>query len=101
MKSQKNMDDKIFKCHLFKCYGLLSLYVEDLRIIIVSRIKCSDRVINNKKVKSIERILTKFKKVGIFRTFKSTYDGSLYKGRKIDILHSAILELLDEQTYET
>ena len=95
------MDDKIFKCHLSKYSSLLSLHVEDLNIIIVSRIKCGDWVINDKKVKSIERILTKFKKVGIFRTFKSTYIGALYKGREFDISHSTILELLDEQTYET
>jgi hypothetical protein len=95
------MDEKIFKCFLCNYdRGLLSLYVEGLKIVIVSRIKCG-RVINDKKVKSIERILTKFKKVGIFRTYKLTYDGAFYRGRAFDIPHSKILELLDEQTYET
>ena len=100
MKSLRNMDDKIFKCFLCnydRC--LLSLYIEGLKIVIISRIKCG-RVINDKKVKSVEKILSKFKRAGVFRVTRASCDGAFFERRKFDIKHSTILELLDEQGYE-
>ena len=94
------MDDKIFKCFLCNYdRGLLSLYIEGLKIVIISRIKCG-RVINDKKVKSVEKILSKFKRAGVFRVARASYDGAFFERRKFDIKHSTILELLDEQGYE-
>ena len=94
------MDNKIFKCFLCnydRC--LLSLYIEGLKIVIISRIKCG-RVINDKKVRSVEKILSKFKKAGIFRVARASCDGAFFERRKFDISHSTILELLDEQGYD-
>ena len=102
MKSLKNMDEKIFGCFICKynC-GLLSLFVEDLKIVIVSRIKRErSRVMSDKKVKSVEKILSKFKKAGIHRVVRVSYNGAFIGLRRFEITHSAILELLDEQVYE-
>ena len=97
------MDEKIFGCFICKydC-GLLSLFVEDLKIVIVSRIKRErSRVMSDKKVKSVEKILSKFKRAGVFRVAKvSCGGGAFFERRKFDIKHSTILELLDEQGYE-
>ena len=94
------MDNKIFGCFICKYdHGLLSLYVEELKIVIVSRIE-RGRVISDKKVKSINKILSKFKKAGIHRVARVSYNGVITGWRKFEITHSAILELLDEQGYE-
>lgn len=99
MKSLKNMDEKIFKSYIINENGLKALYVEGLNIVIVSRLK-SKRRINDKKIKSIDRLLAKFKKEGVFRVRKASYAGAFFEGREFEVKHSDILELLDEQGYE-
>jgi predicted glycosyltransferase len=93
------MDDKIFKSYIINENGLKALYVEDLNIVIVSRLN-SERIISDKKIKSIDKLLSKFKKAGIFRVRKASYTGAFFERREFDIKHSTILELLDEQGYE-
>ena len=93
------MDDKIFKSYIINENGLKALYVEGLNIVIVSRLN-SERIISDKKIKSIDKLLAKFKKAGIFRVRKASYTGAFFERRKFDIKHSTILELLDEQGYE-
>ena len=99
MKSLRNMDDKIFKSYIINENGLKALYVEGLNIVIVSRLN-SERIISDKKIKSIDKLLAKFKKVGIFRVRKASYTGAFFERREFDIKHSTILELLDEQGYD-
>ena len=92
--------DRTFECYLCNFnYGLLSLYVDGLKIVIVSKIK-TGRIISDKKVKSIEKVLSRFRKVGIFRVARSNYPDTFFKKRKFEVSHSDILELLDEQGYE-
>ena len=93
------MDDKIFKSYIINENGLKALYVEGLNIVIVSRIN-SERIISDKKIKSIDKLLAKFKKAGIFRVRKASYTGAFFERREFDIKHSTILELLDEQGYD-
>ena len=93
------MDNKIFKSYIINENGLKALYVEGLDIVIVSRLN-SERIISDKKIKSIDKLLAKFKKAGIFRVRKASYTGAFFERRKFDIKHSTILELLDEQGYE-
>jgi hypothetical protein len=93
------MDDKIFKSYIINENGLKALYVEGLNIVIVSRLN-SERIISDKKIKSIDKLLAKFKKAGIFRVRKASYTGAFFERREFDIKHSTILELLDEQGYE-
>ena len=93
------MDDKTFKSYIINEYGLMALYVDGLNIIIVSRLN-SERIISDKKIKSIDKLLAKFKKAGIFRVRKASYTGEFFERRKFDIKHSTILELLDEQGYD-
>ena len=93
------MDDKIFKSYIINENGLKALYVEGLNIVIVSRLN-SERIISDKKIKLIDKLLAKFKKAGIFRVRKASYTGAFFERRKFDIKHSTILELLDEQGYE-
>ena len=93
------MDDKIFKSYIVNENGLKALYVEGLNIVIVSRLN-SERIISDKKIKSIDKLLSKFKKAGIFRVRKASYTGAFFERREFDIKHSTILELLDEQGYE-
>ena len=93
------MDDKIFKSYIINENGLKALYVEGLNIVIVSRLN-SERIISDKKIKSIDKLLAKFKKVGIFRVRKASYTGVFFERREFDIKHSDIIELLDEQGYE-
>jgi hypothetical protein len=93
------MDDKIFKSYIINENGLKALYVEGLNIIIVSRLN-SERIISDKKIKSIDKLLAKFKKAGIFRVRKASYTGAFFERRKFDIKHSDIIELLDEQGYD-
>jgi hypothetical protein len=93
------MDDKIFKSYIINENGLKALYVEGLNIVIVSRLN-SERIISDKKIKSIDKLLAKFKKAGIFRVRKVSYTGAFFERREFDIKHSTILELLDEQGYE-
>ena len=95
MKSQKNMDDKIFWCYLIEHSHLQSLYVEGLGLIISSRSKTKMRVT---KIKSIEKLLTRFRRCGILRVNKSVC--RIIGGRRFEVTHSMILELLDEQGYE-
>ena len=99
MKLLRNMDDKIFKSYIINENGLKALYVEGLNIVIVSRLN-SERIISDKKIKSIDKLLAKFKKAGIFRVRKASYTGAFFERREFDIKHSTILELLDEQGYE-
>ena len=93
------MDDKIFKSYIINDNGLKALYVEGLNIVIVSRLN-RERIISDKKIKSIDKLLAKFRKAGIFRVRKAYYTGAFSKRREFDIKHSTILELLDEQGYE-
>ena len=96
------MDDKVFKSYIINENGLKALYVEGLSIVIVSRLK-SKRIISDKKIKSIDKLLTKFKKAGVFRVRKATYTsytGAFFERREFEVKHSDILELLDEQGYE-
>jgi hypothetical protein len=93
------MDDKIFKSYIINENGLKALYVEGLNIVIVSRLN-SERIISDKKIKSIDKLLAKFKKAGVFRVRKTSYTGAFFERRKFEVSHSAILELLDEQGYE-
>ena len=93
------MDDKIFKSYIINENGLKALYVEGLDIVIVSRLN-SERIISDKKIKSIDKLLAKFKKAGVFRVRKGSYTGAFFERREFEISHSAILELLDEQGYE-
>jgi hypothetical protein len=93
------MDNKIFKSYIVNENGLKALYVEGLNIVIVSR-QNSKRIISDKKIKSIDKLLPKFKKAGIFRVRKASYTGAFFERREFDIKHSTILELLDEQGYE-
>ena len=93
------MDNKIFKSYIINENGLKALYVEGLNIVIVSRLN-SKRIISDKKIKSIDKLLAKFKKAGIFRVRKASYTGAFFERREFDIKHSTILELLDEQGYE-
>ena len=93
------MDDKIFKSYIINENGLKALYVEGLNIVIVSRLN-SERIINDRMIKSIDKLLAKFKKAGIFRVRKASYTGAFFERREFDIKHSTILELLDEQGYE-
>ena len=93
------MDDKIFKSYIINENGLKALYVEGLNIVIVSRLN-SERIISDKKIKSIDKLLSKFKKAGIFRVRKASYTGAFFERREFDIKHSTILELLDEQGYD-
>ena len=93
------MDDKIFKSYIINENGLKALYVEGLNIVIVSRLN-SKRIISDKKIKSIDKLLAKFKKAGIFRVRKASYTGAFFERREFDIKHSTILELLDEQGYD-
>ena len=93
------MDDKIFKSYIINENGLKALYVEGLNIIIVSRLN-SEQIISDKKIKSIDKLLAKFKKAGILRVRKVSYTGAFFERRKFDISHSSIIELLDEQGYE-
>ena len=99
MKSLRNMDNKIFKSYIINENGFKALYVEGLDIVIVSRLN-SERIISDKKIKSIDKLLAKFKKAGIFRVRKVSYTGAFFERREFDISHSSILELLDEQGYE-
>ena len=93
------MDDKIFKSYIINENGLKALYVEGLNIVIVSRIN-SERIISDKKIKSIDKLLAKFKKVGIFRVRKASYTEAFFERREFEVKHSTILELLDEQGYD-
>ena len=93
------MDDKIFKSYIINDNGLKALYVEGLNIVIVSRLN-RERIISDKKIKSIDKLLDKFRKAGIFRVRRAYYIGAFSKRREFDIKHSTILELLDEQGYE-
>ena len=93
------MDDKIFKSYIINENGLKALYVEGLNIVIVSRIN-SERIISDKKIKSIDKLLAKFKKAGIFRVRKASYTGAFFERREFEVKHSTILELLDEQGYD-
>ena len=93
------MDNKIFKSYIINENGFKALYVEGLDIVIVSRLN-SERIISDKKIKSIDKLLAKFKKAGIFRVWKASYIGAFFERREFDIKHSTILELLDEQGYE-
>ena len=93
------MDDKIFKSYIINENGLKALYVEGLDIVIISRLNIK-RIISDKKIKSIDKLLSKFKKTGIFRVRKASYTGAFFERREFDIKHSTILELLDEQGYE-
>ena len=93
------MDDKIFKSYIINENGLKALYVEGLNIVIVSRLN-SERIISDKKIKSIDKLLAKFKKAGIFRVRKASYTGAFFERREFDIKHSDIIELLDEQGYD-
>ena len=101
MKSLKNMDNKIFNSYIINENGLKALYVEGLNIVIVSRLRLnSEQIISDKKIKSIDKLLSKFKKAGIFRVRKASYTGAFFERREFDIKHSTILELLDEQGYD-
>ena len=93
------MDDKIFKSYIINENGLKALYVEGLNIVIVSRLK-SERIISDKKIKSIDKLLAKFKKAGIFRVRKASYTGAFFERREFEVNHSDIIELLDEQGYD-
>jgi hypothetical protein len=93
------MDDKIFKSYIINENGFKALYVEGLDIVIVSRLN-SERIISDKKIKSIDKLLAKFKKAGIFRVRKASYTGAFFERREFEVKHSDILELLDEQGYE-
>ena len=93
------MDDKIFKSYIINENGLKALYVEGLNIVIVSRLN-SKRIISDKKIKSIDKLLAKFKKAGIFRVRKASYTGAFFERREFEVKHSTILELLDGQGYE-
>ena len=95
------MDDKIFKSYIINENGLKALYVEGLNIIIVSRLRLnSKRIISDKKIKSIDKLLAKFKKAGIFRVRKASYTGAFFERREFEVKHSDIIELLHEQGYE-
>ena len=93
------MDDKIFKSYIINENGLKALYVEGLNIVIVSRLN-SEQIISDKKIKSIDKLLAKFKKAGIFRVRKASYTGAFFERREFEVRHSDIIELLDEQGYE-
>ena len=93
------MDDKIFKSYIINESGLKALYVEGLDIVIVSRLN-SERIISDKMIKSIDKLLSKFKKAGIFRVRKASYTGAFFERREFEVKHSDIIELLDEQGYE-
>ena len=93
------MDDKIFKSYIINENGLKALYVEGLNIVIVSRLN-SKQIISDKKIKSIDKLLAKFKKGGVFRVMKASYTGAFFERRKFEVKHSDIIELLDEQGYE-
>ena len=93
------MDNKIFKSYIINENGLKALYVEGLNIVIVSRLN-SERIINDRKIKSIDKLLAKFKKAGIFRVRKASYTGAFFERREFEVKHSDIIELLDEQGYE-
>ena len=93
------MDDKIFKSYIINENGLKALYVDDLNIVIVSRLN-SERIISDKKIKSIDKLLAKFKKAGIFRVRKASYTGAFFERREFEVKHSDIIELLDEQGYD-
>jgi hypothetical protein len=93
------MDNKIFKSYIINENGLKALYVEGLNIAIVSRLN-SERIISDKKIKSIDKLLAKFKKAGIFRVRKASYTGAFFERREFEVKHSDIIELLDEQGYE-
>jgi hypothetical protein len=93
------MDDKIFKSYIINENGLKALYVEGLEIVIVSRLN-SEQIISDKKIKSIDKLLAKFKKAGILRVRKVSYTGAFFERREFEVKHSSIIELLDEQGYE-
>ena len=100
MKSLKNMDDKVFKCYLlYDRYWLESLFVSDLEIIITFRKQIK---IQENKIKSPKKLLSKLKKIGVLRITRRGFIDPVLKNRRLfEIKHSDILELLDEQTYET
>jgi hypothetical protein len=93
------MDDKILKCYLlYDRYWLESLYVIDVGIIItfLKQIK-----IQNNKIKSSEKLLSKLRKIGVLRITKRGFIDPVVKCKRVfDIKHSEIMELLDEQSYE-
>ena len=93
------MDDKIVKSYIINENGLKALYGEGLDIVSVSRLN-SERIISDKKIKSRDKLVAKFKKAGLFRVRKASYTGAFFERREFDISHSSILELLDCQGYD-
>ena len=94
------MDDKVFKCYLlYDRYWLESLFVSDLEIIITFRKQIK---IQENKIKSPKKLLSKLKKIGVLRITRRGFIDPVLKNRRLfEIKHSDILELLDEQAYET
>ena len=99
MKSLKNMDDKVFKCHLlYDRYWLESLFVSDLEIIITFRKQIK---IQKNKIKSSKKLLSKLKKIGVLRITRRGFIDPVLKDRRLfEIKQSEIMELLDCQCYE-
>ena len=85
--------DKILKGYFYIDYGNLSLYVENLNLIIISNKSCKQ--VSDKKVRSIRRIF----RDGILRVCK-VYALGIIAGRPIKIKQSEIMELLEEHEYE-
>ena len=99
MKSLKNMDDKVFKCHLlYNRYWLDSLFVSDLGIIITFRKKIK---IQENKIRSSRKLLSKLEKLGVSRITRRDFITPDIKDRRLfEIKQSEIMELLDCQDYE-
>ena len=100
MKSLKNMDDKILKCCLlYEGWKLRTLYVSEVDLIITF---CKDINIQENKIKSTEKLLSKLKKIRISRITKRAFITPNIKDRRwFEIKQSEIMELLDCQCYET
>lgn len=95
MKSLKNMDN--LKCCIVREFGYQCIYVDGLEITIKSYRSLK---INQRKVKNIQVVLDKIKRIGIMRVTK----GKLIPkpGRRwFEISQEDVMELLDCQCYET
>ena len=99
MKSQKNMDEKLECCLTFN-QGLLALFIKGKSFDLIISFR-TNHGIQRSKVRSVEKLMNKLKRIGVFRVDKLNYNSrEIIENRKIIIKHSSILELLDEQGYE-
>ena len=83
------------KCCIVQEFGYKSLYVDGLEITIKS---FRSLRINQRKIKNVRRVLDQIRRNGIMRVSKARLIPK--PGRRFEITHSAILELLDEQGYD-